>query len=648
MSKRTILNSSLMAIALLAMWMFREPLTSMMRWFSDAETISKAIQRSGIWGPTILFVLFVLQVFIAFIPGQALMVASGYIYGFTGGILITWVSLVTGGQAAFWLARRHGRPFAEKWISSAVLNRWNQSTAGQGIGFFAVSLVLPFFPNDAMCYVAGLGKITSRRFLIANILGRGLASFIAVFVGAYGTKIPLSVWGIGVAAFIVAGLVVYKLIRTPKLQRIADARPSENKAVSILYLSFGSGHKIAAEALADSLRASVMDISVTAEDPFSNLAESLPSFLAGLQAMAILLIPDLYEFFWSRRPDKHNASGNSRILQDLMMKGMTERESDVIITTHVVPCVLLSSLKRSNRLSEAVRIFAVITDYALNRLWPIENIDGYFVPHEELRNALIHRGVKPEIIHVTGIPIKKRLTRQRVNQPCERLRVLMVVGGLKAGGYIMLQKYVMDVLDSLNKLDATRLLMTIVTGNQTQLKQDLEKLAARSPYELEIKGYVNNMDELMANHDILIAKPGGLTIAEAFTSGIPMIVSPPAPGVENANLDFLIRKGVALQGQTAAEVIQSLQFCIENPKMIEEMKLRAGRLGLPNSAKAVAEHIIGEVTIAGKSIRSKTMGIEGFKLVEKQHDLQKTMDAHKKLYQRMTDFIQLLTYSSES
>jgi len=158
-----------------------------------------------LWGPAVLSMLFILQTFLAFIPGQALMVASGYIYGFSGGILITWISLVFGGQMAFWLARRYGRPFAEKWISSEILNRWDKSAAGQGVPFYIVTLVMPFFPNDAMCYVAGLGNMTHRRFLVANTLGRGIASLLTVVVGAFSEKIPGLVW-IAVIGFVFLGV----------------------------------------------------------------------------------------------------------------------------------------------------------------------------------------------------------------------------------------------------------------------------------------------------------------------------------------------------------------------------------------------------------------------------------------------------------
>ncbi len=202
---RRLLFTSMTGFTLFEMWSYREPLIASLKWFSNLDAVINTIKGYGIWGPVILFVLFVLQTFIAFIPGQALMVASGYIYGFSGGILITWISLVVGGQAAFWLARRYGRPFAEKFVSPLLLDRWDRSAAGQGIGFYVATLVMPFFPNDAMCYIAGLGNMTGRRFLIANTLGRGIASFLTVVIGAFSSQIPALLW-IGLIGFIVFGI----------------------------------------------------------------------------------------------------------------------------------------------------------------------------------------------------------------------------------------------------------------------------------------------------------------------------------------------------------------------------------------------------------------------------------------------------------
>jgi len=193
-------------LVMTAMWMYRQPLIASLQWFNDLDAVIASIRGYGLWGPAVLFVLFILQTFLAFIPGQALMVASGYIYGFSGGILITWVSLVIGGQMAFWLARRYGRPFAEKLVSPATLDRWDKSAASQGITFYIVTLVMPFFPNDAMCYVAGLGNMSNRRFLLANTCGRGIASALTVVVGAFADQIPSLIW-IAIVGFIVLGAI---------------------------------------------------------------------------------------------------------------------------------------------------------------------------------------------------------------------------------------------------------------------------------------------------------------------------------------------------------------------------------------------------------------------------------------------------------
>ncbi|HSG46115.1 MAG TPA: TVP38/TMEM64 family protein [Anaerolineales bacterium] len=193
-------------LTLIVLWIYRQPLITSVQWFSDLDAVIAYIKGCGLWGPAIMGVLFILQTFLAFIPGQALMVASGYIYGFTGGILITWVSLVLGGQLAFWLARRYGRPFAEKMVSASILDRWDRSAAGQGVVFYIVTLVMPFFPNDAMCYVAGLGHISNRRFLLANVCGRGIASLLTVVVGAFADQIPGLIW-IAVVGFIVLGVI---------------------------------------------------------------------------------------------------------------------------------------------------------------------------------------------------------------------------------------------------------------------------------------------------------------------------------------------------------------------------------------------------------------------------------------------------------
>src|SRR5262245_4656979 len=89
---RRAIALSLTAITLLVVWRFSEQLISAWHWFSDLDAIVEAIQHSGLWGPIILFLLILLQLFVAFIPGHALVAASGYVYGAPLTIVIVSVS----------------------------------------------------------------------------------------------------------------------------------------------------------------------------------------------------------------------------------------------------------------------------------------------------------------------------------------------------------------------------------------------------------------------------------------------------------------------------------------------------------------------------------------------------------------------------
>ena len=204
---KKIIGIVLLIAALAALYQFHAIILNTISWFGNREAIATSMQHAGLWGPVVLFILFVLQVFLAFIPGQALMVASGYLYGFWGGFLISWLSLVVGGEIAYILARNYGRPFAEKWVSPTVLERWNKAAAGQGVAFFAISLVMPLVPNDAMCYVAGLGTISRIRFSVANLLGRGMACVITSAAGAFGGNISWQGWTILIVLFVIVGIV---------------------------------------------------------------------------------------------------------------------------------------------------------------------------------------------------------------------------------------------------------------------------------------------------------------------------------------------------------------------------------------------------------------------------------------------------------
>ncbi|USK36242.1 hypothetical protein LIT25_11485 [Bacillus sp. F19] len=90
-----------------------------------------------------------------------------------------------------------------------------------------------------------------------------------------------------------------------------------------------------------------------------------------------------------------------------MEKLIEEKKPHLIICTHALPSYMLSQLKR--RKKQTIPVVNVYTDYFINHIWGIEEIDYHFVPSRELMDYLIDRGIESERIFVTGIPIHSKL-----------------------------------------------------------------------------------------------------------------------------------------------------------------------------------------------------------------------------------------------
>ena len=219
-AKKFIFSAILAAI----LWVYRHPLAELSQIIQDQEAVSTYLQGYGSLGPIILFILLIAQVFIAIIPGHALMVTAGYAYGIWG-LFVTLTSTILGSQIAFLIAHKYGRSLIYRLASPELIERWDKVAKHQGIIFYFFSFVLPIFPSDLMCYVAGLGTISPKRFFIANFMGRTCCAVFITLIGIFGMHPPIQFWIIslaGIATFLL-GWGLYK--RSSNLVQIKGLEP---------------------------------------------------------------------------------------------------------------------------------------------------------------------------------------------------------------------------------------------------------------------------------------------------------------------------------------------------------------------------------------------------------------------------------------
>ena len=136
--------------------------------FTSQETLSSYMLQAGIWGPPIFIFLQILQTVVPIIPGALTSIAGVYIYGNWIGNIYNYIGIVIGSIIAFYLARQYGQQFVKSMVSEHTYNRYiNWLDKGQWFDyFFAFMMFFPVSPDDFLCMLAGLTKMTYKKFII--------------------------------------------------------------------------------------------------------------------------------------------------------------------------------------------------------------------------------------------------------------------------------------------------------------------------------------------------------------------------------------------------------------------------------------------------------------------------------------------------
>lgn len=185
---------------LTVLWLNRQQLLDLLHFFRNREAVIAALEPLG-WGGPLLYLLIVqLQVLSATIPGHALMIAAGYLYGFPLGLTLNLIGGVGASQVAFVLARRAGHAWVSRVLPQPVLRRWQPVVERQGFFFFLTCFWLPIVPHNATNYLAGLSSISFGRFLLANFLGRLPGMILVTLIGSHGFELTWSQWSLLAAA----------------------------------------------------------------------------------------------------------------------------------------------------------------------------------------------------------------------------------------------------------------------------------------------------------------------------------------------------------------------------------------------------------------------------------------------------------------
>lgn len=175
-----LIAAVLLVLGILAM-VYGKPLIDL---FSDPERARAVIADAGPLGPLVFIGMQIAQVFFAPIPGQVTGFLSGFLFGTFWGTVYTMIGAAIGFTLIFVLARKLGRPFVEYFVDEKTLKKFDYLSDTKGVAVLFLIFLLPAFPDDIICYIAGLTNIKIRTLIIISLLGRLPGNLALNFAGS--------------------------------------------------------------------------------------------------------------------------------------------------------------------------------------------------------------------------------------------------------------------------------------------------------------------------------------------------------------------------------------------------------------------------------------------------------------------------------
>ena len=340
--------------------------------------------------------------------------------------------------------------------------------------------------------------------------------------------------------------------------------------ILILTGKFCMGHWSASKSLAQQILDAYPGALVRIEDLVDYAMPELSGVVYKGYNLLVTCGPALFNSYYklTENAPAHLCFGGHFVekLEELLEKD----RPDVIVATHPFCAQVVSRYKESR--GDRLPLLTCVTDISAHSEWICEGTDCYMVGSRKVRDKLVDKGVDPERICVTGIPVRveflaPRLPRRRVRQSDEPRRLLIMGGGLG----LMPRKD--SFYEELNALPGVH--TTIITGRNQKL---YERLAGKYP-NIEVLGFTDRVYEYMAASDLVLTKPGGITMFESIFSELPVLAWEPFWEQERKNARFLVEQGIGrVAGKESGRCLAAIRALVYDEAALNAMSANMRQL----------------------------------------------------------------------
>ena len=175
---------------------------------NSVEALREVIAGAGVWAGAVYCALQMMTVIIAPIPSNISMMAGALALGFWPAMILGVLAVIAGSVIVFLAARALGRNAVQRFLDKGVMEKYLPIIEEKQDMFLFLTMLFPFFPDDALCMLAGLTKIPLGRFVAIMALARPWGLVVAALLGSGSLSLPVWAWavigGAGLLIFVFA------------------------------------------------------------------------------------------------------------------------------------------------------------------------------------------------------------------------------------------------------------------------------------------------------------------------------------------------------------------------------------------------------------------------------------------------------------
>ena len=316
--------------------------------------------------------------------------------------------------------------------------------------------------------------------------------------------------------------------------------------VLILTCNTGGGHNAVAAALAESFRR--LGVSSDTADGLSFISQKASRFVSKWHTRFYRRYPKLYKAGYMSAENDAESNDRDNPVYRYMARGARRLDRaiqdggyDAVVCVHVTPAMMMTELRRQH---ETGPVFCfVATDYTCSPTVGGCTPDICVIPHEELAEEFVSCGIARETLLAAGIPVRavfrergdRAAARSELALPPEGRHIVLMSGSIGCGPMA-------DIAAELEKRMEQGDFASVLCGSNRQMLYALRRRGFR---RVEAVGFTNRVHRYMDSADVLVSKPGGISITEAGTRGTPLLLADMVGGCETRNQEFFHAHGWA-------------------------------------------------------------------------------------------------------